>query len=46
MMSVAPGQIKVDYDKLFIDGTWTVPGAGAEAVINPATEQEVGSAPA
>lgn len=44
-MSVATGQIKADYDKLFIDGEWIVPGAGAEAVINPATEQEVGSAP-
>lgn len=44
-MSVETGKLKADYDKLFIDGAWVVPGSGAEAVINPATEQEVGSAP-
>ncbi len=37
--------LRVAYDKLFIDGAWVAPGAGTEEVINPATEEVVGSAP-
>ena len=31
--------------RLFIDGEWVDPGAGAYPVINPATEQVIAQAP-
>ena len=45
IMNAPMTSLRVDYDKLFIDGGWVAPGAGQEAVINPATEEAVGSAP-
>jgi aldehyde dehydrogenase (NAD+) len=37
--------LKTHYDQLFIDGAWVTPSVGCEDVINPATEEAVGSAP-
>ena len=44
-MNAPVPKLKSHYDKLFIDGEWCPASAGEEAVINPATEEEVGSAP-
>ncbi len=44
-MNAPTPNLKSHYDKLFIDGAWVTPSAGQEDVLNPATEEAVGSAP-
>ena len=34
-----------DLDRIFIDGEWIAPGAGSNAIINPATEDLIAQAP-
>lgn len=44
-MNAIPTSPRTNYDQLFIDGRWTAPGDGVEAIINPATEESIGEAP-